>query len=129
MKIRIQGNSLRIRLTQSEVRRIADGGIVEQVTVFSPLAKLSMRVEPSPQVQTPIATFESENLTLRLPSNESRKWAESDQVGIEAEQAVGGGATLRILIEKDFECLHPRADEISEAFPNPQRSASSSDQS
>jgi hypothetical protein len=120
MKIRLQANSVRIRLTQSEVRRIADGGVVEETTAFSPLAKLCVRVEPSPHVQKPIATFENQNLTLRLQLKEAREWAESEQVGIEAEQPIGDGAFLRILVEKDFQCLHPRADEISEAFPNPQ---------
>jgi hypothetical protein len=129
MKIRLQANSIRLRLTQSEVRRIADGGIVEETTAFSPFAKLCVRVEPSPHVQKPSATFENQILTLRLQSKEAREWAESERVGIEAEQPIGDGASLRILVEKDFECLHPRADEISEAFPNPQRTGAPSDRS
>jgi hypothetical protein len=121
MKIRIQANSVRVRLTQSEVRRIADGGVVEQTTAFSPEAKFCTRVESSPHVQKPIATFENQSFTLRLPSNEARQWGESDQIGIEAEQAIGDGTSLRILIEKDFECRHQRAEEIAETFPSSKR--------
>jgi hypothetical protein len=121
MKVRIQANSIRVRLTQSEVRRIAGGSSVEQTTTFSPLAKLCSRVESSSQVEKPIATFENQYLTLSLPSNEARHWAESEEVGIETDQPVGDGTSLRIIIEKDFECLHPRGEEIADAFPRPVR--------
>jgi hypothetical protein len=119
MKLRIQANSIRVRLTQSEVRHIASGGSVEQTTVLSPLARLCSRVESSSQVQKPVATLENQCLTLRLPSIEARQWAESDRVGIEAEQPTGDGTSLRMLVEKDFACLHPRGEEIADTFPRP----------
>lgn len=123
MKLRIQANSIRVRLTQSEVRHIADGGRVEQITGISPLAKFCSRIESSPDVERPVAMFEDQCLTLRLPSMEARQWAESEQIGIEAEQPIGDGTSLRILVEKDFECLHPSAEETRGAFPNPKRAA------
>jgi hypothetical protein len=36
MKLRIQGNSLRLRLTQKEVARVRNGGLVESVIEFAP---------------------------------------------------------------------------------------------
>jgi hypothetical protein len=126
MKVRIQANSIRVRLTQSEVRRIASGNSVEQTTAFSLLAKLCSRVEPSSQVLKLIAAFENHCLILRLPVIEARHWAESDEVGIEAEQPIGDGTSLRMIIEKDFECLHPRGEEIADAFPRPARAADAS---
>jgi hypothetical protein len=119
MKIRIHANSVRVRLTQSEVRRLAGGNSVEQITAFSPLAKLCSRVESSSHVQKPMATYENHCLTLRLPSIEVRRWAESEEVGIEAEQPAEEGASLHLLVEKDFECLHGREGEIADAFPRP----------
>jgi hypothetical protein len=126
MKLRIQGSSIRVRLTQSEVRRIADGGRVEQITALSSLAKLCSRVECSPHVQRPVAIFEDQCVTLQLPSMEARQWAESEQIGIEAEQPIGDGTSLRLLVEKDFDCLHPSAEATSDAFPNPKRTAENS---
>lgn len=128
MKLRIQANSIRFRLTQSEVHRISDGGRVEQITAISPLAKFCSRVESSPHVQSPVAIFEDQCLTLQLPSLEARLWAESEQIGIEAEQPIGDGTFLRLLIEKDFECLHPSGEETRGAFPNPKRAAENSKQ-
>jgi hypothetical protein len=76
-------------------------------------------VESSSQVQRPIATFENQCLTVRLPSIQARHWADSEEVGIEAEQPIGDGTSLRLVVEKDFECLHPRGEEIADAFPRP----------
>jgi uncharacterized protein DUF7009 len=126
MKLRIQGNSIRVRLTQGEVHRLGCGGSVEQTTAFSPLAKFCSRVESSPRAQKPSATFENQCLTVSLPSVEARQWAESDQVGIEAEQPIGNGTPLRLLIEKDFECVHPHGEEIGNAFPRPKEAANRS---
>jgi hypothetical protein len=42
------------------------------------------------------------------------QWMESDQTGIEASTG-----TLRLLIEKDFECLHREPQPGEDAFPNP----------
>lgn len=128
MKLRIQANSIRFRLTQSEVHRISDGGRVEQITAISPLAKFCSRVESSARVEKPTAIFEDQCLTLQLPSMEALQWAESERIGIEAEQSVGDGTSLRILVEKDFECLHPSGEETRGAFPNPKRGAENSKQ-
>jgi hypothetical protein len=117
MKLRIHSNSIRVRLTQSEVRRIADGGDVEQTTVFSPFEKLCARVECSRDVQKLVATFNNQNVTMLLPALEASQWANSEQTGIEADQPAGDGTVLRLIVEKDLECLHPRAEEVGDAFP------------
>ena len=78
MKLQIQANSIRVRMTQSEVRQIADGSLVEQTTALSPLAKLRSRVECSLHVQTPIVILEDQCLAPQLPSMEARQRAKSD---------------------------------------------------
>ena len=57
----------------------------------------------------------------RTRSELVRQWAGSSELGISASQAAGGTGSLRILIEKDLECLDPAAGESQEdAFPHPQ---------
>lgn len=119
MKLRILANSVRIRLGQREVRSLAGGQCVEQTTVFSSSSKLVLSVESSLQAERPVAIFVDHRLSLRLPFAEVRQWAETEQVGIEAEQPICDGQSLHILIEKDFECLQPRAIDDTDAFPNP----------
>lgn len=119
MKLRIRENSLRIRLVQTEVQRLVKGQSVEQTTVFSLSSSLVVRVEPCFRTEQPAALFVDHRLSILLPPAAVRRWAETDQVAIEADQSVGDGRFLHILIEKDFACLLSRAGDDADAFPNP----------
>jgi hypothetical protein len=117
MKLRIRGNSLRLRLTQGEVARIAEGGAVDDAIAF-PSGRLaySLAVGDVPAMQ---ARFDGASIAVLAPAAEAKAWATSDAVGMEAEQPVADG-TLRILVEKDFACARPREDEDdSDAYPHP----------
>lgn len=119
MKLRIRGNSVRIRLTKSEVARLGDGLRVDERTQFGPSSVLTYSVAPSASVSKPAVEFKDAALSVLLPAVQTRTWAHSDQVAIEATQDVGSGTQLAILVEKDFECVHSRAEENADAFPNP----------
>lgn len=121
MKLRIRGSALRLRLTRSEVARIAAGERVEEVTVFAPGVALRYVLQTSPLTATVRATFTDGRITVVLPIGIARGWAHDDtQVGIVAEQpGENGGPPLAILVEKDFACLDRPAEEQADAFANP----------
>ena len=119
MKLRIRGNSVRIRLTKSEVAQLGDGVRVEQRTQFGPSSSLTSSVIPSSAISTPAVEFKDASLSVLLPAVQTRTWAHSGQVAIEATQDVGSGSRLAVLVEKDFECVHSRAEGNEDAFPNP----------
>ncbi len=76
--------------------------------------------ESSPATVKPEAFVSNNVLTVRIPRLDVQQWAESEKVSIESEQDLDDGDQLKILVEKDFECLAPRADEDeSDMFPNP----------
>ena len=55
-----------------------------------------------------------------LPANLARALASTNQVGIEHVQLIAKGVTLKIVLEKDFQCFNPRPGENeSDNFPNP----------
>ena len=119
MKLRIRGNSIRLRLTQSEVRRLADAGSVEESTDFGGGRRFGYSL-CADDVPAPAATFDGGALLVRLPRDVARRWADGDEVGIESSQPAGEGATLKILVEKDFVCIDGPPDENQDdAFPNP----------
>jgi hypothetical protein len=67
------------------------------------------------------ATFAEGHLIVRVPASTILEWAATDQVGIDALQNTGADTELRILIEKDFECIDaPHEGSQEDAFPNPQ---------
>ena len=119
MKFRIYGNHLRVRLTRGEVARLGAGQKIVQTTNFSILSKFITSVEPSAQVTVASATFDGDHLAVILPLTQVELWANSTQVGIEANQRIDADQSLRILVEKDFECLHKEDEQTPDAFPNP----------
>ena len=120
MKLRIKGNSIRLRLGQSEVRRMREVGIVEESTTFDILGgqRLDYVLCTGPNLPAITASFDGGRIVVRIPTALLREWAETDQVGIERIQVGSGGRELKIRIEKDFECIDAPADEPQEdAFP------------
>jgi hypothetical protein len=101
MKMRIQGNSLRFRLTRKEVDLLHRDGRVEAAVGFGPGCVLRYVVEAVPWVSELRARFEDTTISVDLPQTAAEVWANSSQVTI-----AGGGEDLGILIERDFQCLH-----------------------
>jgi hypothetical protein len=122
MKLRLRGNSLRLRLAQGEVAELVRTGRVEETVAFGPRERLSYALTCK-ETAAIAARFEAGAVEVSLPAGLAMDWASSERVGLEAEQPIGEGAHLRILVEKDFACLKPRTGENdSDAFPNPNTS-------
>jgi uncharacterized protein DUF7009 len=113
MKLRVQGNSLRLRLTRSEVARLDEQGSVEEAASFSSGGSLTYRIQTHASTQPVHADFSGGAITLFIPTETVRAWAAGDEVGLYAQDEA-----LRIAIEKDFRCLTRAAEEL-DAFPHP----------
>lgn len=119
MKLRIKGNSIRIRLLRSEVEIFAKVGRISDQASFGASA-LRYSVVMSKDAETIFATFSGSELAVSIPERSARDWTRSEQVGFETEQAIGDNETLTILIEKDFVCLdRPDDPDREQAYPNP----------
>lgn len=124
MKLRIRGNSIRLRLTKQEVAEFGAGKVVQESVEFGDGGKLFYRLEISEDSRGVEARFENGRIALRIPKSQAEQWAESVQVSFEAKQKLAGGKELRILVEKDFACLEPRnSEEDADAFPHPSEDA------
>jgi len=122
MKLRIRGNSLRLRLSRGEVAELAERGRVDDGIAFGsePEARLGYGIVCSDDASALSARYGAATIVVTLPRSVARTWAASDEVSLEAEQPIGGGEVLRLLVEKDFACLQPRTGEDDgDAFPNP----------
>ncbi len=113
MKLRFHSNSLRLRLSQSDVARLAGGDSVEEAVTFAPGQTLIYSIESGAGDEI-AASFENGRIRVTLPSAPARRWIESDEAGIE-----GLSGSLRVLVEKDFQCIHPESEEDADSFPNP----------
>jgi len=119
MKLLISGNSLRLRLNQSEVAQFSKTGFVEDSIQFTPGASFAYSLESMSSVRAPQALYANGFLRVQVPRAESTNWACSDRVGISGDQPLESGQRLSILIEKDFQCLHGDEARDPDAHPNP----------
>jgi hypothetical protein len=120
MKLRIRGDSIRLRLTEPEVRALAETGFVEETVRFPGAAILRYRVETGPHADGVHAGMVKSVMWVRLSREAVARWAESDEVGIAGVQSLQDGGVLRVSVEKDFECLNPgHAEDQSGAYPHP----------
>ena len=120
MKIRIRDNSIRLRLERAEVDQLREKGVVKSHTAFPGGRRFSYAVESSPASVQPVALFSDLTITVRLPETVALAWATTEQVSIEGEQILDDGATLSLLVEKDFACLAPReGEDESDMFEHP----------
>jgi hypothetical protein len=115
MKLRLQGNSVRLRLTRSEVGRLRETGLVEESVDFGAgevLAfRLQSRLEPGPLG----AAFRQGVVTVFVSQKAAQDWAGSDDVGLYEQSG-----PLTISVEKDFRCLTRHLDEQErDAYPHP----------
>lgn len=120
----MKNNSLRLRLTQSEVKRLSDLGSVSETIDFGPDrgGGFTYYLIVDPDAKDIAANIGSGVITVVLPGSMAESWIETDQIGLEAEQPIDGGGELRLIIEKDFACLNPRpGEDLSDSFPNPNK--------
>jgi hypothetical protein len=81
MKLRIKGNSIRLRLGRSEVAGLAKTGIVEESTIFDPagLHRLTYQLVATSEVDVVTASFRENALTVRVPTELANAWATTDR--------------------------------------------------
>lgn len=119
MKLRIKGNSLRLRLTRSEVSQLTTEGSLFNETDFGD-ASFRFGVEVRDDVRSVSSVFNQGSIVVTAPTAVVADWATTDAVGIYGEHSVSSGSTMAIALEKDFRCLDPGRDEDeSDNFDNP----------
>jgi hypothetical protein len=112
MKLRIKSDSLRYRLTRSDVNRLAKEGYLEDQIDFAgnPLVYAVQLADG----QELASSYIDNKITICM----SRKMAEelviTERVGFENNYGA-----LHLLIEKDFVCLDNVAEDQSDNYPNP----------
>lgn len=120
VKLRLRDNSIRFRLSRSEVDTLHKVGVVKAHTDFPGDRDFHYEVESSPASVKPLAFFSDRVLTVRLPDTTVRQWASSEEISIRGEQRLDGGEVLDILVEKDFQCLTSReGEDETDMFPHP----------
>jgi hypothetical protein len=121
MKLRLQGNSIRLRLLRSEVASFLEARRIEETVHFAAdgEASLTYALEHEPDLARPEVRTTPSRIGVVLPTAQAASWVTTDEVGIYASVGLGSYGSLEIVVEKDFACLDKTDAENQDTFPNP----------
>lgn len=123
MKIRIKGNSIRYRLTRTEVETFCRTGAYKETTDFGH-SMFTYVLKAKKGIDALEASFEENTITLFLSDKKLSEWATSDRIGFSNTWDLPNGKQLSLLLEKDFACLDNTIEDQSDNYPNPKSGTS-----
>ena len=120
MKLRIKGNSLRIRLTRTEVEKFVNTGYLEEQTSFLE-NKFTYALQSMNDINEMAASFGQNKISIFVPANLLVDWPQNDVIGFNSNMPLTTTDSLYILIEKDFICLDETTEDQSDNYENPNK--------
>jgi hypothetical protein len=121
MKLRIKGNSLRLRVSRSELARFQAAGRIEETIHFTaaPEATLTYALESALRPSPVSVQYGTRAVTIILSQDRARIWEAQNEVGIYTTLDMGPAGSLEVVVEKDFACLDRSNEDNSDTFTNP----------
>lgn len=114
MKLRIHADSIRLRLKQSEVKTLAEGGEVVETCPTLPVA-MQYALQPDAAASALGVTADGARLTVHIPAAWLGGWDTDDRIGFEDTKG-----PIHLLIEKDFKCANPSTPKDNDdCYENP----------
>lgn len=114
MKLRIHADSIRLRLKQSEVKSVVEGGEVVVSCPTLPVA-ITCTLRSVSGIDAMSAECDGARLTLHVPAQWLTGWDTDSRVGFD-----GQAGPIRLLIEKDWKCANPADPRDNEdCYENP----------
>jgi hypothetical protein len=121
MKLRIKGNSLRLRVSRSELAQFQSEGRIEETIHFTaaPEATLTYALESALRSSPVSVRYGSREVTVILSQDRARIWEAENEVGVYTTLDMGPAGSLEVVVEKDFACLDRSDEDNSDTFANP----------
>ncbi|AYL99100.1 DUF7009 family protein [Mucilaginibacter celer] len=112
MKIRIKGNSLRYRLTKSDIAQLGNDGFLEDRTEFTgKTLNYAIMITDDDNLTS---DFTGDKIRLNLPRKMIEELINTEKVGFMDQTG-----PVSLLVEKDFTCLDNTEEDQGDNFPNP----------
>ena len=124
MKLRIKGNSLRLRVMRSELEQLQRGVKLEESVRFAPDVALRYTLGVTDLNQPVAVSFASSEISTLISHAQLASWSSPEQVGIYGSLRLDTLSSLEFAIEKDFACLDGTEEENADAFVHPLQGAS-----
>jgi hypothetical protein len=110
MKLRLEDNTVRLRLSSEEVATFQQQGRLETVVPLGPsvsdrLVYAIQRDETASDAALNIS-YTAGRVVVRLPSQVADDWTASEEVSLRGTIPVADNQVVHILVEKDLGCKH-----------------------
>ena len=119
MKVRLLGNTIRLRVKMFETDAILEKGMIEEVLEFGPSDENKLRFQVVKGEDGFAIEQKGMTISIMVPKGLIEKWATTDLVGMEETITTPHGSLIKVLIEKDFACLDGERDDEEGSYPNP----------
>lgn len=120
MKVRFQDQSIRFRLSATEVYQLAEGHPVCVNLQPDPSQSWNIVLQTW-HLQAFQADITTARLEVKVPESVVRDWANRDVEGIYGQQENGSEHPIGIAVEKDYPCLHKdTGGQKRGTFPRPE---------
>ncbi len=120
MKVRIKDNSVRFRLTKTEVKTLGITGVLHSQTMFNTTV-FNYSIVASKAHTNLYADFTNNTITLYMPLANAAQWYHIALITYENTITLNNGEKLRLLVEKDFVCLDHSIEDQSDNYTNPNK--------
>ena len=121
MKIRIKGNSIRYRLSKTEIDNFGKLGYLEEETGFLNGPSFHYRLESKAGIENMEASFSGNMICIFVTETMATAWTTTNVVGFDNKMNIGNGNELFLLIEKDFICLDDTLEDQRDNYENPNK--------
>lgn len=102
MKLRLDKKTVRIRASKEEIIQLQDHGYLEEHIYLNETNRFTYAIEvssDSEECQLKIREFE---MLVKIPKGKSKKWINSNQVGIKETFDTENGDSITIFVEEDL---------------------------
>ncbi len=118
MKVRIKGNSIRLRLSTKDVLSFQQTHEIVDTTQFPGGTSLSYRLSTSLSCMFYEAVFSDNCIDLKIPYADFRTLTDTNEEGISGHVPINASEHLQLDIEKDFACVGRSEEANADTFPN-----------
>lgn len=108
MKLRLEDNTLRLRLEEPEVAAFRQQGRLETVVPLGLSANdcFTYTLERDPTVPALAVRHEAGRVRVLVPASVADDWTSSEVISLRGTQEVADHQVVHILVEKDLGCKH-----------------------
>ncbi len=119
MKLRLKGNSIRLRLSQTDIAYLAKEGCIKEQIRFTKDIALTYQLKTKEEILAPGISYAENTITVFIPQDFANDGPGNNIIGTSALHTTADGNEIFLLIEKDFKCLDDTEEDQSDNFANP----------